>query len=121
MATRRDLGWCYANGEGVPQDFQEAVKWYRKAAEQGHADAQNNLGNRYYKGDGVMRNLVEAYKWFSLASAQGNEIAKKNVQMCRSHRWMGVAYSMTPDQIAEAEKLTREFKPQKESAASNSK
>jgi TPR repeat protein len=38
-----DLGWRYAYGYGVKQDDAEAVKWYRKAAEQGHAEAANNL------------------------------------------------------------------------------
>jgi TPR repeat protein len=47
------LGLKYAVGEGVPQDYAEAVKWYRKAAEQGDAYAQNNLGLMYEYGKGV--------------------------------------------------------------------
>ena len=44
---------CTINGQGVPQDYAEAVTWYRKAAEQGDADAQYNLGVMYAKGQGV--------------------------------------------------------------------
>jgi uncharacterized protein len=39
-----DLGWMYADGRGVTQDDGQAVSWFRKAAEQGDAVAQNNLG-----------------------------------------------------------------------------
>jgi len=45
----------YYNGEGVPQDYAVAMKWYRLAAEQGHAKAQYNLGVMYYNGEGVFR------------------------------------------------------------------
>src|ERR1035438_8547727 len=47
------IGKDYANGRGATRDLVEAVKWYRKAAEQGNADAQNNLGACYYAGEGV--------------------------------------------------------------------
>ena len=42
-----NLGVMYDNGDGVPQDYKEAVKWYRLAAEQGDASAQYNLGLMY--------------------------------------------------------------------------
>jgi TPR repeat protein len=48
-----NLGLCYNLGEGVAQDSQEAVKWYRLAVEQGNVKAQFNLGNNYSQGDGV--------------------------------------------------------------------
>ena len=68
------LGWMYDKGEGVPEDKKEAVKWYTKAAEQGDADAQHNLGNMYYHGkvdeDGY-RNYREAFKWYTKAAEQG--------------------------------------------------
>ena len=56
----------------MPQDYAEAVKGYRLAAEQGHARAQNNLGVMYEFGDGVPQNYAEAVKWFHLAAEQGN-------------------------------------------------
>ena len=56
----------------MPQDYAEAVKWYRKAAEQGYADAQYNLGSCYYNGKGVPQNYAEAVKWYCKAVGQGH-------------------------------------------------
>jgi TPR repeat protein len=67
---------CYDLGQGVPQNYAEVVKWFRKAAEQGYATAQFNLGVCYYNGDGVPKNKTEAVKWFKKAAQQGNEYAK---------------------------------------------
>jgi TPR repeat protein len=52
----------YLNGEGVPQDYPEALNWFRKAAEQGLASAQGNLGYMYHNGKGVPQNYAEAIK-----------------------------------------------------------
>ncbi|UKI32728.1 MAG: sel1 repeat family protein [Lentisphaeria bacterium] len=59
---QHNLGYCYANGLGVKQNHAEAVKWYRKAAEQGWAYSQFNLGNCYYMGKGVKQDYTEAVK-----------------------------------------------------------
>jgi uncharacterized protein len=99
------LGLMYARGQGVPQDYVEAVRWYRKAAEQGFAAAQTHLGVMYEEGRGVPQDYVEAHKWWNLAAAQGNADAVKNRDI--------VAKRMTPAQIAEAQKLAREWKPKK--------
>ena len=48
----------YFKGRGVSRDYNEAAKWYNKAAEQGVAYAQNNLGSMYYDGRGVSRDYV---------------------------------------------------------------
>ena len=64
-------GWRYDNGEGVPQDDREAVKWYRLAAEQGLARAQLKLGSMYQKGEGAPKDHKEATKWYRLAAEQG--------------------------------------------------
>jgi S1-C subfamily serine protease len=101
--AQSNLGTCYANGVGVRKDPTEAVKWYRKAAEQGNVDAQAAVGARYVLGDGVLKDYVEGHKWINLASAQGLDVAKKSLTT--------VELLMTPDQIAEAQKLAREFKP----------
>ena len=100
------LGLMYAAGEGVPEDDAEAVKWYRKAAEQGNGDGQGNLGHLYAAGEGVPENYVQAYMWMNLAAAQGVEFAKSNKKI--------IAKKMTPQQIAEAQKLSAAFKPRKE-------
>ena len=55
-----NIGVKYHDGDGVPQDYAEAVKWYRLAADQGEARAQHNLGMMYYKGEGVPQDVVEA-------------------------------------------------------------
>ena len=61
----------YLEGEGVPQDNAEAVKWFRKAAEQGHARAQAVLGFMYANGRGVPQDYAEAAKWHHKAAEQG--------------------------------------------------
>jgi TPR repeat protein len=73
------LGVKYANGRGVPQDYVEAVKWTRMAADQGHAPAQCNLGVMYENGRGVRQDDVEAVKLYRLAADQGNASAQFNL------------------------------------------
>ncbi|MDG1942636.1 MAG: tetratricopeptide repeat protein [Halioglobus sp.] len=97
------LGLRYDNGQGVPQDYAQAVTWYRKAADQGHAAAQYNLGLRYGEGQGVPQDYVQAHMWSNLATASGDQDAITNRDR--------VAGMMTPAQIAEAQKLAREWKP----------
>ena len=61
------LGEMYMYGEGIPQDYNEAAKWFRLAAEQGHRRAQFLLGVLYWSGDGVPQDFDAAVKWFRLA------------------------------------------------------
>jgi TPR repeat protein len=98
-----NLGVSYSFGQGVAKDYVEAVKWTRKAAEQNVARAQHNLGVAYANGQGVAKDEVEGYKWFLLAGAQGDEIAKKNIAV--------VEIRLTREQIAEGQRLARNFKP----------
>ena len=66
------LGDLHMQGQGgVPLDYAEAARWYRKAAKQGSAAAQNNMGVFYVYGYGVPQDSVEAYAWFSIAAEQG--------------------------------------------------
>jgi hypothetical protein len=100
----------YYEGRGVPQDDAEAARWYRKAAEQGYAEAQFNLGSMYYHGYGVPQDYVQAHMWYKLATSkippgEGRDEAVKNRDI--------VAKRMTPAQISEAQKLAREWKPKK--------
>jgi TPR repeat protein len=97
------LGVMYDAGlSGLAQDHAEAVKWYRRAAEQGNANAQATLGFRYERGQGVPLDYVLADMWLSLAAAKGYQCADK----CDA-----LAAKMTPAQIAEAQRLAREWKP----------
>ena len=65
------LGAMYATGNGVPKDDQEAVRWYRKSAEQGLAGAQFLLGSMYATGKGVPQDFREAAKWYRRSAEQG--------------------------------------------------
>jgi TPR repeat protein len=65
-----DLGLKYDHGEGVPQDYKEAAKWYLKAAQQGDVRAQYNMGDMYYHGEGVTQDYGQAMKWFLKAAEQ---------------------------------------------------
>ncbi|TAL01515.1 MAG: trypsin-like serine protease [Rhodospirillaceae bacterium] len=69
--AQNDLGVMYDTGNGVPQDYAEAVKWFRKSAEQGNPVAQYNLGAKYGNGQGIAQDPKESLKWFRLAAAQG--------------------------------------------------
>ena len=67
-AAQTNLGFMYAEGQGVTQDHQEALKWYRLAAAQGFAGAQSNIGRVYLRGFGVTQDYQEALKWIMLAA-----------------------------------------------------
>jgi uncharacterized protein len=72
------------NGDGVAKDLAEAVKWYRRAAEQNYVLAQYDLGVCYAKGNGVPRDYVKAYMWWLLAAAQGNKHRHRRSSSLRS-------------------------------------
>ena len=99
------LGLAYASGRGVTQDYAEAMKWYRLAADQGVTDAQCLLGVMYSTGEGVPKDDAQAHMWFNLAAAQGNENGKKGRDL--------VEQMMTPQQIAQAQELARNWKSKK--------
>ena len=69
----------YKEGRAVPQDDQLAVQWYRKAAEQGNASGQNNLGWMYKEGRGVPQDDQLAVQWYRKAAEQGNASGQNNL------------------------------------------
>ncbi len=97
--AQANLGIMYENGRGVAQDYAEAVRWYRMAAEQGNAIAQLNLGLGYAKGQGVPQDFATAHMWLNIAGANGhsNAIDAREV----------VATRLTPDTISEAQRRAR--------------
>ena len=101
--AQNNLGILYEEGRGVPQDLAEAVKWHRLAADQNNAFAQNRLGALYENGRGVPKDNVRAHMWFNLSGAQGHQAAVKNRDKLTA--------SMDREQVAEAQKLAREWKP----------
>jgi TPR repeat protein len=74
-----NLGIMYADGQGGPQDYAQAMSWFRKLAEQGSSDAQLNLGLMYHKGQGVPQDYVQATAWYQKAAEQRNYKAQCNL------------------------------------------
>ena len=120
----------------IPQDDAEAFKWYRLAAEQGHAVAQYKVGIMYEAGYGVPLDYAEAVKWYRLAAEQGRADAQHNLGVMYAsgkgviqdnvyaHMWFNIAASlgsedaatnrnivadsMTAEDISTAQQLARE-------------
>ena len=135
--AQNNLGSMYYNGEGVPQDYKEAVKWYRMSAEQGNARGQYNLGVMYYNGDGVPQDYKEAAKWYRKSAEQGDADAQSNLgymyyigtgvieDYVTAYAWVSVAKAngnaksvkaldiltkkMTKEQIVQAKSLATEI------------
>ena len=131
------LALLHANGDGVPQDYKTAAKWYALAPEQGHPSAQYNLGELHRSGRGVLQDYKAAVRLYRLAAEQGVAHAHNNLgfmyengygvlqDFVRAHMRYNIAASvggvnfapgnrdglakrMTPAQIAEAQDLARE-------------
>ena len=101
--SQRKLAGIYFSGIGVPKDYAESFKWDYKVADQGDANAQCSVGLYYLIGIGIPKDNLEAYKWLNLSASRGNQLAKTQLDELERQ--------MTLDQITEAQKLTREYKP----------
>jgi TPR repeat protein len=136
------LGQVYTLlGRDMPGNPAEALKWFRKAAEQGDVDSQINVGITYFAGYNVPQNYAEAAKWFRRAADQGDSGAQAQLgnlyfygfgvprDYVQAHMWFNlattswagfamdrdkVAAKMTPAQIAEAQKLASDWRPRPE-------
>ena len=75
--AQNNLGSRYLHGDGVPQDYAEAAKWYRMAAEQGHPFAQASFGLLNHNGQGIPKDDAEAAKWYRKAANQGNTVGQR--------------------------------------------
>ncbi|WP_447971615.1 tetratricopeptide repeat protein [Nitrospira sp. M1] len=139
MAAQSILGGMYYKGEGIPKDLVQAKQWFHLAANQGNAYAQEYLSRIYYFGEGVPKDLVQAVKWLRLAADQGDHQAQHNLGVAYfngeilprdyvlAYMWLNLAAShgskptiakrnmlekkMSPAQIAEGQRLSREWKP----------
>jgi TPR repeat protein len=100
-----NLGIAHAFGQGVPQDYTEAVEWYRKAAEQGVQNAQYNLGVSYLNGQGVPKDYTLAAFWFSLSASgsTGEDYARRAEE--RDYNAKG----LTPEERLKVQQMTREW------------
>ena len=94
----------YHAGQGVPRNDAEALKWFGKVADHGNADAQEMVGFMYLHGKGTAKDLVRAYMWFNLSASLGSKDAEKYRDQTAS--------SMTLEQIAKAQMMARDWKPQ---------
>lgn len=106
--SQYNLGILYLDGHGVPQSPAEAVKWFKRSADQDYTEAQHDLGALYGSGQGVKRDYVQAYKWLNICAAKGNS-------GCISQRDL-VAKKLKSSQLTEAQRLSTEFTPKKEPA-----
>jgi uncharacterized protein len=138
-SAQNKLGLLYYEGKGVPRDYRQAKEWFEEAAKQGHAGAEVNLGTLYLQGDGAPQSDQMALFWFSRAVEQEDALAFAKLGMMyargrgvlqdfiQAHKWYNLsaahgenrsaelrdalAKEMTPAQIAEAQRLAREWKP----------
>ena len=85
------------------QDYKEAVKWYRLAAEQGGAGAHIVLGEMYFQGQGVPQDYVSAHMWWSICGSSGKKECAELINIVKK--------KMTPSQIEKAQELARNWKP----------
>jgi TPR repeat protein len=77
--AQNNLGVLYARGTGVPQDYVQATKWFRRAADDGLPGAQFNLARLYTIGYGVQQSDAEAAKWFRRAAEHGSPDAQMDL------------------------------------------
>ena len=77
-----NLGVCYETGDGVQQNYEKALYWYKKAADQGYAKAQYNMGVCVYNGYGTPSDHTEAARLFLLSANQGDMYAQYNMGVC---------------------------------------
>jgi TPR repeat protein len=108
--AQANLGYMYANGFGVPQNYVESAGWYRRASEQGNPNAQYMLGLMYDKGQGVPQDYVEAYKWLDLAVGQASGRARQDWVRIRD----AVASKLSLVQVTEGQRLALEWRPTRE-------
>ena len=94
-AAQAQVGECYAQGNGVPQDYKQAAVWYLKAANQGNTGAQGPMGMLYTLGLGVPRSYTDAYFWLELAA----QVPGPNQARYNANR-ENVGTHLTIDQLA---------------------
>jgi TPR repeat protein len=104
-----ELAKLYAEGEGVEQNWVEAVKWYRKAAEQGHDLAQFKVGLSYQNGKGVPQSDTEAYVWLNISAENG---APLNGRGRAGKLADEIRVSLSASQLEQAENIAKRLQQQ---------
>ena len=140
--AQNELGLLYYEGKGVPQNHKKAKEWFDKAVKHGHTGAQVNLGTLYLRGEGAPQSSQMALFWFSRAAGEEDALALAKLGLMyaqgrgvlqdfiQAHMWYNLsaargearsadardalAKQMTPVQIAEAQRLAREWRPKED-------
>ncbi len=95
LAERGDLdaqfryGKCLEAGHGVAQDFEAALKWYKKAADRGHVESQRALGDAYAYGIGIPQDFEAAFDWYKKAAERGHADAQYMVGLSLQYGLVG--------------------------------
>jgi len=92
-------GGKYADKMSPAKNYKKAVKWIRRAAEQGDEEAQIELGELYEKGQGVQQDNIIAFMWFDIAARKGDFDAIKGCSRLKK--------ILTPSQLAQAQKMSK--------------
>ncbi len=101
VRAQETIAVMYHAGQGVAQDYTQAVHWYRRAAEKGDRAAQANLGVMYAKGVGVEEDPLQAWVWYDLAATGGEQRhARKRDEL---------SSRLSAAQLAQARRLSREY------------
>ena len=95
------LGMMYLNGQGVDQSYEEAAKWFRKAAEHGVPQAQYKLGYLYNQGQGLPKDLESAYAWYRVGAEYHHQKSINSIDKVKGQ--------LTSDELKEAEKLSSDL------------
>lgn len=102
-SAQTKLGLMYFMGQGVAQDYKQALEWFRKAAVQGDAFAQFILGLMYENGEGIEKDKVLAYMLYNLSAANGLDMGAENRNL--------IMKEMSLEQIEEGQQLSANWKP----------
>ena len=95
------LGMMCLKGQGVEQDYENAGKWFRKAAEQGIPQAQYKLGDLYYRGNGLPKDYESAYIWFSVGASHHHELSINAIEKAKN--------KLSEEERSEADKLIQDY------------
>jgi len=118
-SAQYNLGLTYDRGQGVAQDYTQALFWYRKAADQGEASAQYNLGVTYERGQGAAQDYTQALFWYRKAADQGHALAQGNLgvmyewgegvvqNFVQAHKWFNIAAAHLTGAARESEVKNR--------------
>jgi hypothetical protein len=114
VESQYNIGWLYANGNGMRVDMNKAIEWWKRAATKGYVDAEFALGLAYTTGDGIKADKEEAVKWYLKAGTKGNgeaqdilrsmlaaqdEAVLAHITELAGQEWLGVRRKLKGDDV----------------------